>query len=148
MRAKTGTNANKRATRSHGSSRARACCSTNEKDRHHAGRGRAGRRGQGDRLSRRERGDRLSRNARISRQGRGGRAWRECRSPRTQGVPKPCPLRPALPLPASPSLLPFQIPRPGAAAPMAAPSAGQQKGRRISQSPGGIELTLSIKYYL
>ena len=65
-----------------------------------AGRGRAGRRGQGDRLSRRERGDRLSRNARISRQGRGGRAWRECRSPRTQGVPKPCPLRPALPLPA------------------------------------------------
>ena len=47
--------------------------------------------GQGDRLSRRERGDRLSRNARISRQGRGGRAWRECRSPRTQGVPKPCP---------------------------------------------------------
>ena len=51
-------------------------------------------------------------------------------------------------LPASPSLLPFQIPRPGAAAPMAAPSAGQQKGRRISQSPGGIELTLSIKYYL
>ena len=137
MRAKTGTNANKRATRSHGSSRARACCPTNEKDRHHAGRA-AGRRGQGDRRAR---------NARMSRQGRGGRAWRECRSPRTQGVPKPCPLRPAA-LPASPSLLPFQIPRPGAAAPMAAPSAGQQKGPRISQSPGGIELTLSIKYYL
>lgn len=99
MRAKTGTNANKRATRSHGSSRARACCPTNEKDRYHAGRA-AGRREQSDRLSRRERGDRLSRNARMSRQGRGGRARRECRSPRTQGVPKPC--RPAcLPLLAS-----------------------------------------------
>ena len=103
MRAKTGTNANKRATRSHGSSRARACCLTNEKDRHHAGRA-AGRRGQGDRLSRRERGDRLSRNARMSRQGRGGRAWRECRSPRTQGVPKPCPLPPA---PCRPACLPL-----------------------------------------
>lgn len=99
MRAKTGTNANKRATRSHGSSRARACCLTNEKDRHHAGRA-AGRRATGSPGERGATGSPVMRGCRGKAAGdaHGGSAEaperRECRSP--------APCRPAcLPLLAS-----------------------------------------------
>ncbi len=79
----------------------------------------AGRRGQGFGTPC-VRGLRHSLHARPPRPCRDIRALRESLSPLSlRESLSPCPLRPAA-LPASPSLLPFQIPRPGAAAPMAA----------------------------
>ena len=85
-----------------------------------AGRGRAGRRGQGFGTPC-VRGLRHSLHARPPRPCRDIRAFRESLSPLSlRESLSPCPLRPALPLPAAPSLLSFPISRPGAAAPMAA----------------------------